>query len=88
FDTVPPSSVDTLSMECPPGSEPTFYECAEECYCDLTTPYDDMWGMNRVTAEGTCKPEIPSPEFSSLAVLLTALLTAPAFAYLLIKKRH
>lgn len=82
------TAIDTLATQCPPGSEPIVYECPEECYCDPSTPYDDIWGQNRVTAEGTCKPEIPSPEFSSLAILLTALLTAPAFAYLIIKKRH
>ncbi len=67
--------------------EPQTFTCDQGCVCDTGESFDDMWGDYRITAEGTCKPGISSPEFSSLAILLTALLTAPAFAYLLIKKK-
>ena len=88
WETAPTTALETLRVDlCPPGSNPMIYECAEECYCDHFTPYDDIWGMGWATAEGTCKPQISSPEFTSLAILLAALLTAPAFAYLLYKKK-
>ena len=35
-----------------------------------------------------CDPPVNAPEFASLGVLLAVLLTAPAFAYLIVKRRE
>ena len=48
-----------------------------------------MWSYNTTYISYALEPLGPAlPEFGSLAVALTILLTAPAFAYLIVKKRN
>jgi len=76
-----------ISCDSPDENGTCRYDCVGASFCTYCGNGICGLGENKCNCPDDCLGT-PAPEFASLTVLLAALLTAPAIAYIAYKRKH